>query len=229
VVVDAVNDLIATANASDRLEGRIDKPYKHFPPVKGLDSAKYPLIEEVETSVQRLVELELDSQGGGTMPKVAVDPAAPPTVNGGLATVYAAGGYSPSAVMQSGTLQVNTGGSVPPIDSIISPSVIAGITSVAQSAGRYFSGTNAVANAMNSPQSAMGGPGLLGLTVIVPPSGDTSDVVTLPGRGTSEANPALLLVLGDSTTSVGFNQGGNTHSYGYFYTRWGGFDFAHGT
>lgn len=54
VVVDAVNDVITTASESDRLEGRIEKPYKHFPPVKGLDSAKYPLIEEVETSVQRL-------------------------------------------------------------------------------------------------------------------------------------------------------------------------------
>lgn len=170
-----------------------------------------------------------NSQGGGTMPKVEVDPAAPPTVNGGLATVYAASGYSPAAVMQSGTLQVNTGTSVPSIDSIISPSVIAGITTVAQSAGRYFSGTNAVANAENSPQSAMGGPGLLGLTIIVPPSGDTGDVVPLPGQGTSETTPALLFVLGDSTTSVAFDQGGNTDSYGFFYTRWGGFDFAHGT
>lgn len=53
VIVDAVNDVITTANESDRLEGRIDKPYKHFPPVKGLDSAKYPSIEDVETSVQR--------------------------------------------------------------------------------------------------------------------------------------------------------------------------------
>jgi len=53
VVVDAVNDVIARAKNSDRLEGRIDKPYKHFPPVKGLDSANYPFIEDVETTVQR--------------------------------------------------------------------------------------------------------------------------------------------------------------------------------
>jgi len=53
VVVDAVNDIITRANELDRLAGRIDKPYKHFPPVKGSDSAKYPRIDEVETTVQR--------------------------------------------------------------------------------------------------------------------------------------------------------------------------------
>ena len=53
VVVDAVNDVLKRANELEHLAGRIDKPYKHFPPVKGPDSAKYPLIEQVETSVQR--------------------------------------------------------------------------------------------------------------------------------------------------------------------------------
>lgn len=53
VVVDAVNDVIKTANNSDHLSGRIEKPYKHFPPVKGPDSIKYPYINRVQTSVQR--------------------------------------------------------------------------------------------------------------------------------------------------------------------------------
>jgi len=52
VVVDAVADVIAEARRLHRLEGRINKPYKHFPPVKGADSAKYPKIANVETSVQ---------------------------------------------------------------------------------------------------------------------------------------------------------------------------------
>ncbi len=52
VVVDAVADIILKARNLHRLEGRIDKPYKHFPPVKGADSAKYPKIANVETSVQ---------------------------------------------------------------------------------------------------------------------------------------------------------------------------------
>lgn len=53
VVVDAVSDVIIKAREINKLEGRIDKPYKHFPPVKGADSTKYPKIINVETSVQR--------------------------------------------------------------------------------------------------------------------------------------------------------------------------------
>ncbi len=53
VVVDAVNDVLTKAEELDRLEGRIEKPYKYFPPAKGADSAKYPKIAHVETSVQR--------------------------------------------------------------------------------------------------------------------------------------------------------------------------------
>lgn len=53
VVVDAVRDIITVARELDKLEGRIDKPYKHFPPAKRADSEKYPKIVDVETSVQR--------------------------------------------------------------------------------------------------------------------------------------------------------------------------------
>jgi superfamily I DNA/RNA helicase len=53
VIVDAVNDVLTKAEELGRLEGRIKKPYKHFPPAKGADSAKYPRITLVETSVQR--------------------------------------------------------------------------------------------------------------------------------------------------------------------------------
>lgn len=53
VIVEAVNDVLIKAEEMDRLGGRIDKPYKHFPPAKGADSAKYPKIAHVETSVQR--------------------------------------------------------------------------------------------------------------------------------------------------------------------------------
>jgi superfamily I DNA/RNA helicase len=53
VVVDAVNDVLAKANELDKLEERIEKPYEHFPPTKGADSAKYPKIAHIETSVQR--------------------------------------------------------------------------------------------------------------------------------------------------------------------------------
>ena len=53
VVVDAVSDVLAKAKGMRRLEGRIEKPFKHFPPAKGSDSAKYPKIALVETTVQR--------------------------------------------------------------------------------------------------------------------------------------------------------------------------------
>lgn len=52
VVVEAVNDVIKKARELHKLEGRIEKPYRHFPPAKGEDSAKYPKIHEVRTSVQ---------------------------------------------------------------------------------------------------------------------------------------------------------------------------------
>ena len=52
VVVEAVNDIIRRARELHKLEGRIDKPYKHFPPAKGEDSAKYPKILDVQTSTQ---------------------------------------------------------------------------------------------------------------------------------------------------------------------------------
>jgi superfamily I DNA/RNA helicase len=53
VIVDAVNDVLTKAQGLDRLQGRIEKPYRHFPAAKGADSAKYPKIVVVETSVQR--------------------------------------------------------------------------------------------------------------------------------------------------------------------------------
>jgi superfamily I DNA/RNA helicase len=53
VIVQAVGDIISRARAGNRLDGRIDKPYRYFEPVKGEDSRRYPTIELVETSVQR--------------------------------------------------------------------------------------------------------------------------------------------------------------------------------
>lgn len=54
VVVDAVNDVISKARDQGKLEGRIEKLFKHFPPAKAADSERYPLIDSVETSVQNL-------------------------------------------------------------------------------------------------------------------------------------------------------------------------------
>jgi superfamily I DNA/RNA helicase len=53
VIVGAVADVLSEARKIAKLEGRIEKPYKHFEPVKGEDSKLYPKIWLVETSVQR--------------------------------------------------------------------------------------------------------------------------------------------------------------------------------
>lgn len=53
VVVDAVNDVIKRAQTIKKLDGRIPKSYRYYPPVKGDDSARFPHIDLVETSVQR--------------------------------------------------------------------------------------------------------------------------------------------------------------------------------
>lgn len=53
VVVEAVNDVIGSALAAKKLNGRLEKPYQYFEPVKGEDSRRFPHIELVETSVQR--------------------------------------------------------------------------------------------------------------------------------------------------------------------------------
>ena len=53
VIVEAVNDVIRTARARTKLEGRIDKPYRFYEPIKGEDSRLYPKIDLVQTSVQR--------------------------------------------------------------------------------------------------------------------------------------------------------------------------------
>ena len=53
VIVDATNDIISAARQQKRLEGRIDKPFRAYEPIKGEDSKRYPKLSLVVTSVQR--------------------------------------------------------------------------------------------------------------------------------------------------------------------------------
>jgi superfamily I DNA/RNA helicase len=53
VIVGAVSDIVQTALRIKKLDGRIDKPYRYFEPVKGDDSHRFPTIDLAETSVQR--------------------------------------------------------------------------------------------------------------------------------------------------------------------------------
>ena len=165
-------------------------------------------------------DITSNSQGGGTMPKVAVE-VAPPT---GQVAAFAGTGYSPAAIMQSGVVTVsNTSPSWQTPDQIMPPAIIGGIKQMAIQSGRYFSGTNAAANAASSPKTTMGGPGLNGLTYIEPAVG-TSGSIELPSNSLS--NPALLFLMGGN--DWGFNNAGNVDCYGIFYTQ-GNYDFARGT
>jgi len=53
VIVDATNDIISAARLQKHLEGRIDKPFRHYEPIKGEDSKRYSKLSLVVTSVQR--------------------------------------------------------------------------------------------------------------------------------------------------------------------------------
>jgi len=53
VIIEAVNNVIAQARQRHKLQGRIEKPYRYFAPIKDPDSKSYPNIDLVRTSVQR--------------------------------------------------------------------------------------------------------------------------------------------------------------------------------
>lgn len=53
-IVTAVNAIIAKAQGHGCLRTRIKKPFRHYSPVKGPDSKKYPFIQSVQCSVQSL-------------------------------------------------------------------------------------------------------------------------------------------------------------------------------
>ncbi len=53
VIVEAVKNIIDEARQRQKLQGRINKPFRYFAPVKGPDSESYPTIDLVRTSVQR--------------------------------------------------------------------------------------------------------------------------------------------------------------------------------
>lgn len=173
-----------------------------------------------------------NAQGGGTMPKILVGLYGPPVTPGnplGQATAYAAGGYEPLGIMQSGTIAVKTGAAVPELDKVVFPDIINGIklTAMQGQGDRYFSGATAVADALASPRTEMGGPGLQGLTYIEPAAG-TSGTCELP-QNTVDTPALLFLTGGNNWNFTGGGHGaGTADAYGFFYTQ-GNCDFQHGT
>lgn len=92
-IVKAVKNVIDQARQRRKLQGRIDKPFRYFAPVKGSDSESYPTIELVKTSVQRknanymgryiahmvnnIPKEEIDEASSGGYPPVLVIAAEP--------------------------------------------------------------------------------------------------------------------------------------------------------
>jgi hypothetical protein len=162
---------------------------------------------------------DLTSNGGGNNPKISVEVPPP---SGPTASVMVRGTISDPSVTDQQKIVTQTGAAVPPVDQVIAPSIIANIKATAQMAGRYFSGANAANDALNSPASGMGGPGLQGLTVIEPNGG--SGTVNLPAN-TADA-PAVTLLLGGDNWN--YQMRGNIDYYGFAYTT-GNLDFSAGT
>jgi ATP-dependent DNA helicase UvrD/PcrA len=99
VVVDAVNDVITHAQKLKKLEGRILKPFKHFPPVKGEDSDKYPTIALILTSVQRENANYMGKFIAGAIDKIPSEEYEIAAKNGyPAALIIAAKPYSPQIV-----------------------------------------------------------------------------------------------------------------------------------
>ena len=53
VIVNSFDDIVKKAKSIGKLHGRIDKPFRYFPPLKTQDSKKYPKIKIVHTQIQR--------------------------------------------------------------------------------------------------------------------------------------------------------------------------------
>ena len=76
VIVGAVNDIIFEARQLQKLEGRIDKAYRHYQPVKGADSKLYPKILLVNTTVRARTPITLVvllKRPSRTFPKMRFD------------------------------------------------------------------------------------------------------------------------------------------------------------
>jgi len=93
VIVEAVKNVIDQARQRQKLQGRINKPFRYFAPIKGPDSKSYPTIDLIRTSVQRknanymgryiahvintIPREEIDEASSGGYPPILVIAAAP--------------------------------------------------------------------------------------------------------------------------------------------------------
>jgi len=180
----------------------------------------------------------LNSGGGnGVMPKVTVEDAGP-LANGevsadvlGNIEDYDEG--DPECIIDESTINVQFGegpaGHDNPktLEQAFPEAARQAIIDFAKTVGRYFDTDNAaqgqtpLQTALASPETAYGGPGLKGLTVIRQATGEYQ----LRDDLNTELEPGILMMLG----GVGFDIGGNADFYGLLYVEDGTITVSHGT
>ena len=151
----------------------------------------------------------LYSNGGGNNPKIT-DEVSPPV--GTPCTIDVGGTIDdPSVADTAHGIQENVGANSPSISQVFPQSLVDQIKQLAVSVGRYFSGPNAVQDALNSPANPYYSPqgGESGLCVIENP-GSTVSIGQYPN---SVTQPGLFLVLGADIDMSGTND-----FYGVLYT-----------
>ena len=115
-----------------------------------------------------------------------------------------------------------TGPAAGTLEAVFPAATRAYFIALARSHGRYFSGPNAVADALTSPVDRQWSPqgGVSGLTVVCPDTATTLQVPNTPEVINSEARPgALILVKSPDGTTSNFDfqgSGNNKPAYGYY-------------
>jgi hypothetical protein len=167
---------------------------------------------------------DLLSNGGGNNPKIHVE-VAPPT---GTVSARAAGDIeedgsgNKAAVFDQATMIGLEGAAAGTVEDVFPSALRDALIQTAKDHGRYFSGANAVADAVASPaKGSWSDGGLTGLTVIEPSSYTT---LSLKGTYNSEARPGIIILLGGSNLDFG----GGGDFYGVLYTQ-GTVDKGHGS
>jgi len=184
-------------------------------------------------------DLKNSGGGNGVMPKIIVEDA-DDLSNGEVAVDvlgnvddYGKGIVDTSQIdAQFGSPHVDSHNSPKSLDDAYAPGARDSVVTLAKTVGRYFDADNAtpgltpLETAEASPQSANGGPGLAGLTVVR----QTTPVQTFSLLGNQQLNappsdPGFLFLLG----GVNFEIGGTAAFYGLLFVDGGKVTIAHGT
>lgn len=161
------------------------------------------------------------SNGGGNNPKIVMDPSSPPPA-GTQASIRVVGTIDDTTVADQSKFAELTGAAAGSVDDVFPTKLLNTLTATAKAHGRYFSGANAINDALNS--SAVPGwssGGVSGLTVVQP---TTAGTLSIKDEINTLDNPGILILLGGSN----FDFGGGGDFWGVMYTE-GTVDKGHGS